>query len=136
MFSRRTLLITACSLFLLHQPDAYAQRSRGGQWEYLGQSRVDGSSDHDNIKVGRGEGIFRMIQLRVEDAPVEFDRVVVHYANGGDEEVRIRQKVAAGGMTRAIDLRGGERALKSVEVWYGRAREGSRRPVLRLYGRR
>src|SRR5262245_59078873 len=51
MCSRRTLLAAGCALFLLlFHNAAYAQ-----EWEYLGQSRVDGSRDHDNIEVGRAE---------------------------------------------------------------------------------
>ena len=32
--------------------------AKGGHWTYLGDSHVDGSVDHDSIKVGRSDGIF------------------------------------------------------------------------------
>ncbi|HZS09450.1 MAG TPA: hypothetical protein VFD58_31765 [Blastocatellia bacterium] len=112
---------------------SYAQRA--GRWIYLGEANVDGRADHDRISVGRDEGRFRRIQIRVERAPIEFQRVVVHYENGGDEELEIRDRIPAGGETRAIDLRGGDRVIRSVEFWYARANWGSRRPKLRLYGR-
>ncbi len=35
-----------------------------GRWESLGQARVDGAVDHDNIKVGGDRGGYRSIQLR------------------------------------------------------------------------
>jgi hypothetical protein len=114
-------------------PAAYGQRMGG--WERLGQAHVDGNVDHDNIKVGVRDGAFRAIQLRVRDGAIEFQRVVVHYANGESEEVAVRERIPAGGTTRAIDLRGDRRFLKSVELWYSRG--GWRtRPEVVLFGRR
>ena len=34
-------------------------------WTYLGDAHVNGSVDQDRIKVGRSDGKFRAIQLRV-----------------------------------------------------------------------
>jgi hypothetical protein len=138
--TRKVLLVAIAWLLLagLYQSaDAqrYGRGGRPGPWIYLGESNVDGNSDHDRIKVGRDDGRFRALQIRVERAPIEFDRVVVHYASGADDEVPIRSRIPAGGSTRPIDLRGGDRAIESVEIWYGKARPGSRRPKLRLYGR-
>lgn len=109
---------------------------RPGPWEYLGQSRVDGRRDHDRIAVGRTEGRFQNIQIRVTGAPILFERVVVHYANGASEEVSLRSRIPAGGQSRPIDLRGGDRAIRSVEVWYARGNRWSRyQPRVYLYGR-
>lgn len=60
--------------------------------------------------------------------------MVVHFDNGADTEVEIRDRIRAGGQTRAIDLPGNNRRIDSVEVWYGRGNWGSRRPNLKLYG--
>jgi len=106
-----------------------------GRWVYLGQANVNGRVDRDRINVGRGRGRFQRIQIRVDRAPIEFYRVVVHYANGRSEEVDVRHRIPAGGQTRAIDLRGDERAIDSVEFFYARGRWGpGREPRVRLYG--
>jgi hypothetical protein len=110
--------------------------SRPGPWEFLGQTTVDGLRDRDRIVVGRHEGRFQSIQLRVTGAPVEFQRVVVNYANGTSEEVEFRDYIPAGGQTRAIDLRGNERSINSVDFLYSRARwSRGARPRVTLYGR-
>lgn len=109
---------------------------RPGSWDYLGQANVDGLRDHDVITVGRDDGRFRSLQLRVEAAPIEFQRVVVHYANGTSEEIQLRNRIPAGGETRVIDLRGGDRVIQSVEFWYSRAtRWTTAKPRVHLYGR-
>ena len=116
---------------------ANAQRRNMGRerWEYLVQSNVDGRADHDRIRVN-ARGAFRAIQMRVQGGAIEFQRVVVHFENGADAEVPIREQIRPGGQTRAIDLPGDNRRIESVEIWYERGNWGRRRPNLRLYGRR
>jgi hypothetical protein len=113
---------------------AFAQRAK--QWVLLGETTVDGQKDRDKIVLGRSEGRFQSIQLRVMGAPVEFQRVIVNYGNGQSEEVEVRDRIPAGGQTRAIDLRGNERVISSVDFFYGKAnwRPGVR-PKVALYGR-
>ena len=115
---------------------AQGKKAKAAQWIYLGEANVDGAVDHDRITVGRDEGTFRSIQLRVEKAPIEFDRVVVHYRNGGDDKLPVRQFVREGGQTTAIDLEGRDRVIQSVEIWYQRAKLGAGKPRVTLYGRR
>jgi Protein of unknown function (DUF2541) len=130
-------------LLLISSPSALisAQRlnSRApqiqGRWVYLGQSNVNGRADRDRVYIGQGRGRFQRIQIKVDRGPIEFQRVVVHYANGRSEDLTIRQRIPAGGQTRAIDLRGDDRAIDSVEFFYSRGRWGyGREPRVRVYG--
>lgn len=128
-----SLLLLVLSLGLV----ANAQRRHEGEgrWERLGQSHVDGRHDHDNIRVN-ARGAFRAIQLRVEGGAIEFQRVVVHFENGADTDVQIRDRIRAGDTTRAIDLPGDQRRIRSVEIWYSKENWGRRSPTLILFGRR
>ena len=118
-------------LFIGFSSTLKAQR----EWIHLGDKHVDGNSDHDKISLGSSEGWFRQLQIRVEDAPVSFKRVVVHFGNGTAEELQFREVINPGGSTRAMDLRGQRRIIKSVEFWYEKVSESSKRPTVRLYGR-
>jgi hypothetical protein len=112
---------------------ASAQPRRGTV--ILGEARVDGGVDHDRIAVTAARGEFRAIRLRVENGPVRFDRVIVHYGNGHSEPIQVRRKVPAGGETHAIDLPGGRRVIESVEFWYERGGwRNERRPRVVLLG--
>src|SRR5690349_12923021 len=108
------------TVFLLVCLGGVVQAQRGPGWEVLGDSHVDGNQDHDNIRVTAARGEFKAIRLKVEDAAIEFQRVVVHFGNGSTVPIQIRAKINAGGETRVIDLPGKERVIESVEVWYGR----------------
>ena len=108
---------------------AYAQR-----WEYLGEANVDGAVDHDRIEVTAARGEFRAIQLRVEKAAIEFDRVLIHFGDGESHPIHIRKRIPEGGMTRVIDLPGRRRSITSLEFWYARASGSPRKPKVRLFG--
>ncbi len=110
-------------------------QSRDNGWVLLGQRAVNDRADHDVVTVTASRGDFTKIKLVVQRAPVDFHKVVVHYANGGDQEVELRNTIPAGGESRAIDLRGDDRNIRSVEFWYDARTIRGRRAVIRLLGR-
>ncbi len=110
-----------------------AQRRRV---DYLGEANVDGAVDHDMIRVGRGDGLFRAIQIKVSGGAIDFQQVIVHYGNGQRETIAFRERIAAGGQTRWIDLPGDRRVIQGVEFFYSKANWRSRKPKVRLYGAR
>jgi len=131
MLKRHVLTVTGLLFALaLLSPAAHGKR-----WVMLGSAHVDGSVDHDNIRVGSAGGRFRSIQLRVNGGAVEFQRVVVHFGDGTQEELIVREHVRAGGKTRALDLPGERRIIESVELWYGKE-HWETRPEVSLYGAR
>ena len=111
---------------------AVSLQAREG-WIYLGEAHVDGAQDHDKIKVGRSDGRFRAIQLRVSGGAIEFERVLVHFGDGTQEDLAIRERIPSGGRTRAIDLPGERRVIESVELWYSKEK-WEHRPKVRLFG--
>lgn len=130
------VLLLSVSVAADAQRNRDERRQRGdGRWERLGDSRVDGRRDHDTIRVN-ARGRFRAIRFFVQGGEIEFQRVVVHFENGADTEVEVRERIRRDGTTRSIDLPGDERRIRSVEVWYGRGNWGRSRPQLVLYGRR
>ena len=138
MLRRKTIesVVALLMLSVLAQPFYGQNAQRGGRWNLLGETTVNGSLDHDRVAVGRRDGRFRALQIQVDRAPIEFQRVVVHYANGQDESLEIRSRINPGSRTRAIDLQGGDRIITHVDFWYSKGNWSSRQmPRVRLYGR-
>ncbi|HYW72442.1 MAG TPA: hypothetical protein VE961_15505 [Pyrinomonadaceae bacterium] len=129
---KNALLVCVVALFICGASQLTNAQPR---WIFLGDKHVDGHDDHDKISIGSKEGTFRQLQIRVKVAPVVFQRAVVHFANGADEELEFRDRINAGGSTKPLDLRGTDRTIKSVEFWYEKAHLGERRPTVELYGR-
>lgn len=98
--------------------DAEARHGGKRNWELLGSQKVGFIADKDVIQVGRQDGDFFKIKLIVKDNEVEFKSVTVVYGNGARDDVPVRNHIRAGGETRAIDLKGGDRFIKRVELVY------------------
>ena len=119
-----TLMLLWCFTPALHAAD----------WVYLGNAHVDGQHDHDDIKVGGSQGRYRFLQIRVVNAPIQFDHIVVHYGNGEPQTIAVRDVIRAGGKSRAIELQG-DRYVQSFELWYAKADPSSSKPELTLWGK-
>jgi len=90
-----------------------------GSWRLIGQTHADHGADHDTIIVQGPFDNFRKIKFKVTDAPLNMQHMLVTYDNGTPDRIDVRQNIAQGGESRAIDLRGvGKRSLRKVEFWY------------------
>ena len=104
-------------------------------WNFLGERGVTDKKDHDTISVTAAKGQYTAIKLGVRGRPVDFHKVVVHFGNGGDFEVELRNTIPAGGESRVIDLPGDRRNIRSVDFWYD-AKSAGGQALVRLFGRR
>jgi hypothetical protein len=99
-------------------------------WEDLGSKEVKDRSEQDTWRLTT-KGEFRKLKIAVEHRPVRFYRLRVTYGNGEKQEFKLRSLVRAGGETRAFDLRGKDRHIRKVDIWYEAAtvRRGVRSQV-------
>ena len=129
----RTLRVLMLATLFTPFASATAQQS---DWVRLGQRQVSDRADHDEIVVTGVRGEFKQVKLTVERASVDFRRVVIHYANGDDQKLDLRNTIPAGGESRAIDLDGKERVIRSVDFWYDANTRRGRQGTVRLFGKR
>jgi hypothetical protein len=109
--------LTVVSLILLAAYIASAAQTPG-RWERLGEREVDFRNDHDQIDVGRSEGRFRQIEIRVKDAPIEVFDMVVTFGNNETFTPKVRHKFAEGSGSHIIDLPGERRIIKRIDFNY------------------
>lgn len=104
------------------------------EWRLLGVRDVRDRTDRDTIVV-EGPRQFERIKLCVYRNPVHFIDVDVRYANGGHQDVSVRQRINPGQCTRAIDLNGDDRNITTVSMLYEETsyRRGAHATV-RLFG--
>lgn len=88
------------------------------RWEQLGCQKVGFMVDKDIVRVGRGEGKFRAIRLKVSGNKVHMLDLKVIYANGAPDDIPVREEIRAGGQTKPLDLKGDRRAIKQIEMAY------------------
>jgi hypothetical protein len=80
-------------------------------------------------------GDFRRLQIKVAGQAVFFNEVVVVYGNGAVDNIPIRTLIRAGGQSRVMDLRGGDRIIKRVELLYRSVPTSLNWASVRVYAR-
>lgn len=115
---------------------APARVAAGADWDLLGSRQVNDRADHDVIQVSASRGDFKRVKFTVRGASVDFHRVVIHFGNGDDQKVEMRNTIPAGGESRAIDLEGKDRVIRSIEFWYDANTIRGRRAQVRAFGLR
>ncbi len=104
-------------------------------WQMLGVRQVDHRTDHDQIEVTGNKGPFKSIQLRVQGAPVQFNKVTVYFENGPEQVVDMRENVEQGGKTREIDLQGNSKERQITRVVFNyRTEEAGNKAIVQLWG--
>ena len=111
---RRFIELVMVALCLLAA--GYAVAASG--WERLGARDVDFKRDHDRIEVGRSEGRFKQLQIRVKSAPIEMSDMVVTFGNDEKFRPNLRYRFAEGSGNRTIDLPGDRRTIKRIDFKY------------------
>ena len=129
---KKTLLVTSVLVLVLA---TVGSASAARLWVHLGDRSVTDRVDHDVIVVTGDRGTFTALRLAVRKRAVQFHRVRVVFGNGEVQELELRQVIPAGGESRVIDLAGGSRVIRRVELWYDAQSLGGR-AVVRLAGRR
>lgn len=127
---KRCLPFLLCLLSL-----SCSSTSRLPGWTFLGERTVNHALDRDEIRVGVHAGTFHQIKLLVRRRRVDFRDVRLQFANGGVQDVPLRASIPAGAESRAIDLNGQDRIVRSVVFSYRKRRRGGKRAVVLLYGR-
>jgi hypothetical protein len=82
------------------------------------------------------EGDFKAVKLFVENEGIQFNRVVLHFANGGKQELNIRRFIPAGGETKVLDLNGDDRVITKVDFYYQSNAATDTKAKVILYGKR
>jgi hypothetical protein len=114
----------------------YAQAGGGPDWVLLGERVVTDRNDHDTVRVTRGRGSFTAVKFEVRRHGVDFHRVVIHFANGEDQKLELRNSIPVGGETRVIDVDGANRIITSIDFWYDARTLGrGRSATVRTLGR-
>lgn len=73
-------------------------------------------NDRDVLRFGKCRRGINAVQLRVHRGQVEVEKLWVDFAKGGRETLEVRERIGQGKESRWIDVRGGERCIKSIGI--------------------
>ena len=85
----------------------------------IGTLEANFTADHDTLVVRGPFDDFRRIKLKVTNAGLNLQRMVVVYENGQPEQITVRANIPKGGESRQIELAGGgKRRIRRIDFWY------------------
>jgi hypothetical protein len=130
----RKLILTAAAAAatVVAVSPAVAQQWRWneGNWRTVAYRQVDGR-DTDTINL-RGHIRERAIRVCALRQPLNLRDFDIRYQNGGHQDVNTRAVLRPGTCTRAIDLRGRNRDIRSVRLRYAPIVHSWLRPAVRI----
>lgn len=133
---RLSLLLFALNLPMFTTTlSAHHDHRQIGRWEKLGQRQVNFRIDRDVIMIGAREGSFKALQFKVTGGAIDLTRVIVHYRNGEEQVLNVRQSIPRGGQSRVLDLPGNNRIITKVVFVYDTRNRSRRRATVALWGR-
>ena len=127
-------LTATVSLFLLLAGLAGGVHAAQG-WEMLGRQEVDFKNDHDWIDVGRKEGRFKQLEIKVQGAPVEINKMVVTFGNNETFSPELRHRFDENSTSRVIDLPGDRRTIKKIDFNYRSINRREGKATVAVYAR-
>jgi len=101
---------------------------------YLGHRLVSFRVERDVIDIGRYEGRFSSLRVRVKDAPLEMFDIRVQFANGEVWSPETRLFFGQGEWSRRIDLPGDNRAIRRIEFVYKSAAPRAGKAHVQVFG--
>lgn len=101
---------------LFHQA---VQAQKEEKWEVLGTKEIGLKADYEVIVLTAGNDKISKIKFQVKDSPVDMMRIEVTYDVGTPDQIEMRGKIAEGGESRTVDIRGiGNKKIRKITFWY------------------
>jgi hypothetical protein len=134
LLSRRNLIAALGLALAAAATPAAVQAAPAGEWVLLGSERVGFRPDRDVIVVGRDEGRFERIMLKVTGNDVHVGDVKVVYGNGQEEHLNVRARIRDGESSGAFHVSGHHRVIDRVELLYQSVQHHRRPATVEVYG--
>ena len=98
-------------------------------WVLLGETWVQGKTDHDVVPVGKQAGKFTKLMVVVDESDLEMHQMVVTFGNGQTVSMPVKHFFRENDRTRSIDVPGEARFISKIDFTYGNMPGGGRAKV-------
>ncbi|WP_133054778.1 hypothetical protein [Niastella populi] len=111
------LMTTFLTVTFLHaqKPEVIIKDKAG--WNKIGDAKVDFSNDKDKF-ILLWKDKFKMLQIRVKDAPVHIETMSVEYEGGTKEDISLASELKSGSASREIELKNPDKEINNVTFVY------------------
>lgn len=107
----------------------------GKGWQNLGTKTVNYRMDRDVLDVQKRDGVFKQLKFVVRGGSLNMHKVVVHFENGGQQEIELRHQFNRGSSSRIVDLKGNNRFIEKIVFWYDTQNNSRNKARLTVWGK-
>lgn len=104
------------------------------KWKKLGAKKVTYKLDKDVLHVGKYDGTFRKLKIKVTGGSINMHKMTVEYGNGSHDNIPLKYTFERGNNSRVIDLEGGKRIIKDITFWYDTKNSSNKRATVHVFG--
>lgn len=134
---RNILIISLATAFLFGLSSfTTSETNQKGEWIHLGSKKVNWGIEKDVIEVGKHEGSFSKLKIKVRGGDVNMRKMMVTYGNGNTENIPLKFHFKKGAESRVIDLKGEKRKIKRITFWYDTKNRSKKKATVHLAGKR
>jgi hypothetical protein len=103
-------------------------------WQKIGETVASFKEQDESIAV-LGADEFAAIKIKVDDAPLQIERLQVFYESGDMEEIEIKKRINAGNESQAFRLKHPDRDIQKVAFTYSTVpNAGGEKADVQLFG--
>jgi len=110
------MMLLACGQLALAQDPAVVVSSKSG-WHKIGDVKADFKTENESISV-LGKDKFKAIKLKITDAPIDINKIVVYYEDDGMQNIPLSGTMQSGFETKSYDLEYPDKGIKKVSFTY------------------
>lgn len=104
------------------------------QWKKLGAKKVTYKLDKDVLHIGKYDGTFKKLKVKVTGGSINMHKMTVEYGNGSHDNIPLKYAFERGNNSRVIDLEGGNRIIKDITFWYDTKNNSKKRATVHVFG--
>lgn len=108
--------------------------AQAAEGTFLGSRTVAYGSERDTIEVSGGAR-YDQVRLCVAQRTINLYDLNFRFGNGGHQDAPVRLRIEPGECTRWIDLKGEDRNLVRIVLWYETFGSSGARAVVSAYGK-
>lgn len=104
-------------------------------WRSLGTKTLNYKTDHDILDVQLRDGRFQQLRFVVRGGSLNMRKCVVHFENGGQQEIDLRHNFIPRSASRVVDLKGNNRIIERISFWYDTQNSSVKKATLTVFGK-
>jgi len=106
-----------------------------GKWEKLGEHTLTLELHSGEFNFPENSPVLSAIKIKSKKGAINLQRCMIHFANGEKTSIELRNDIAPGAESRAINLPGNSKPMTRFVFWYGVSQSGAEKAEIEIWGR-